>query len=368
MNVELKKKPRNHAFDLLCGICIIRMILLHITNMCGLGDNAVWTEVMHWSFYFMSFFFFKAGYFNKTLEGGSWFFIKKKAKQLLVPYFVWGGIGCLVWFFFVWIILPKNNSMVKDMSISHLWTTSEFWGNAPTWFLLSFFSAYVLMHFMRKCPSLRVKVGAKRIVHIKLHYLTLLFPLVSYWLYKEGNPLWFSLNNVFWGLFLFTLGKIWRLLIARFRRSRIFILSCIMVVAFCVLNYIDRGEYTMSSNTWTGSFPITFIKIVCSICGLSGVLLTLRTPRIPILCYIGQHSMVFFVLHYPVLVLYKMIRASNTHTMKGYWDDWIILIILTFAFCSWLVPYVERVSWLSGRKKPKSIAPKGEEVNDNQKK
>ena len=347
-------KPRNHAFDFLCGICIIRMIMLHITSMCSLNDNAVWVQVMHWTYYFMSFFFFKAGYFNKTVEGDSWTFLKKKTRQLLVPYVVWGTVGCLVWFFFVVFYLPKNNSMVQEMTLSHLWTTSSFWGNAPTWFLLSFFTAYVVMHFMRKCPPLRIPLG-QRVVEFKLHYVTLFFPLVSYWLCLHDNPLWFSLNNVFWGLFLFFLGKAWRTLIARLRPQRMVVLSLLLIVVFCVLNAVDEGEYTMSTNTWTGSFPLTLVKIVCSICGISGLLLSIHMPRIPAINYIGQHSMVFFVLHYPILVFYKMVKATNTHTMKGYWDDWIILILLAFAFCTWMVPYVERIPWLSGRQKKLKI-------------
>lgn len=50
-----------------------------------------------------------------------------------------------------------------------------------------------------------------------------------------------------------------------------------------------------------------------------------------------------------------MVKATNTHTMKGYWDDWIILILLAFAFCTWMVPYVERIPWLSGRQGEKKI-------------
>ena len=343
-------KQRNHAFDFLCGICIIRMILLHITNMCNLGGYDTWTHIMHWTFYFMSFFFFKAGYFNKTVEGSSVDFIKKKAKQLLVPYFVWGSIGCIVWFFFVVFFLPKDNSMVKEMTISHLWTTSSFWGNVPTWFLLSFFTSYVVMHLLRKCPPLTLSMGG-RSIPLKLHYLTLFFPLISYWMYKHDNPMWFSLNNVFWGIFLFFLGKAWRTIIARLHTERTILLSAFMTVAFCILNIVDAGEYTMSTNTWDGSFSITFAKVILSICGVSGLLLSIHMPRVPFINYIGQHSMVFFVLHYPILVLYKMIRVSNAHSMKGHWDDWFILVILTFAFCTWLVPYVERIPWLSGRKK-----------------
>ena len=64
-------KPRNHAFDFLCGICIIRMVSLHIMAFCGHADDDWWREVMQWTYYFMSFFFFKAGYFNKSVLGDS---------------------------------------------------------------------------------------------------------------------------------------------------------------------------------------------------------------------------------------------------------------------------------------------------------
>ena len=33
--VHPRMKTRNHAFDLLCGLCILRMILLHVMGMCG---------------------------------------------------------------------------------------------------------------------------------------------------------------------------------------------------------------------------------------------------------------------------------------------------------------------------------------------
>ena len=64
-------KTRNHAFDILCGICIIRMVTLHIMAFCGQDKQDWWLEIMRWSFFFMSFFFFKAGYFNKGTSAGT---------------------------------------------------------------------------------------------------------------------------------------------------------------------------------------------------------------------------------------------------------------------------------------------------------
>ena len=64
-------KQRNHAFDLLCGICILRMIVLHVAGFCGMRGFLWCEKMMAWTFFFMSFFFFKAGYFNKTVSGNS---------------------------------------------------------------------------------------------------------------------------------------------------------------------------------------------------------------------------------------------------------------------------------------------------------
>ena len=64
---------------------IIRMITLHTITFCGHRMDAWWSEVMAWSFFFMCFFFFKAGYFNKTVSGDTKAYLKDKFKRLMIP-------------------------------------------------------------------------------------------------------------------------------------------------------------------------------------------------------------------------------------------------------------------------------------------
>ena len=94
-------KQRNHTFDFLCGICIIRMICLHTITFCGHKNEEWWTDIMAWSFFFMCFFFFKAGYCNLTVSGNSRAYIHDKAKRLLIPYAVWGTIGFIIFAAFI---------------------------------------------------------------------------------------------------------------------------------------------------------------------------------------------------------------------------------------------------------------------------
>jgi uncharacterized membrane protein YcfT len=115
------------------------------------------------------------------------------------------------------------------------------------------------------------------------------------------------------------------------------------------MNIYHHGEYEMSDNKWDGNMWSIMACTICSLCGISGVLLNIKMPRVPVVNYIGQHSMVFFVAHAPMLIFYKMLRSANVHTLKHHWDDYVLLIVILFGVCMLLVPYVEKVPWLSGR-------------------
>ena len=347
-------KQRNHAFDLLCGICIIRMVMLHITNACGFGNAEWWTPIMQWTYFFMSFFFFKAGYFNKTVSGDTKEYLKDKVKRLLTPYVVWGVIGNIIYFFFVWFIFDPQNTLSKQVKLSHLWESSQFYGNIPCWFLFSFFMAYVVAHLISKVPPLfKVKIGEKT-RNFKIHWFIFLLPLLSHWLWTQENPLWFGFNNIFMGIYLFYLGRVWHFAIEKMGEDITLGVSGILFALFICFNGTWGGKYTMSDNIWEGNPYIVILSITFALCGISGLFLSIRTPRIPVINYIGEHSMVFFVAHYPILMLYKMIRSANVRTLRGHWDDYAILIFVLFGVCFLLVPYVEKVPFLSGRQKVKN--------------
>lgn len=346
-------KQRNHAFDLLCGICIVRMVTLHITNACGFGETDWWTPIMQWSYFFMSFFFFKAGYFNKTVSGNTKAYILDKAKRLLIPYLSWGIIGNIIYFFFVIFILDSKNTLATQVKISHLWESSQFYGNAPCWFLLSFFMAYIAAHLISKVPPLFSISLFGKTRNFKIHWFIFLLPFLSYWLYTLDNPLWFNLDNIFFGIYLFYLGRVWHFAIEKMGTNITLGISGILLACFIYLNGSYSIDYTMSVNTWEGHPYIVLACITSALCGLSGILLSVRVPNIPVINYIGKHSMVFFVAHYPLLILYKMIRSANVKSIRNNWDDYTILLLLLFGVCFLLVPYVEKVPWLSGRWKKK---------------
>lgn len=342
-------KQRNHAFDLLCGICIIRMVLLHITQFCGHAQDGWVEELMAWTYFFMSFFFFKAGYFNKGVAGtDSRSYCIDRTKRLLVPYLTAGWCGLVIFAAFQPFLIHRYHNPVDWSGWAHIWKTSSFYGNLPVWFLFSFYSMYITVHFLERGLSY-----TGRWMPWLLAVVVAPMPLLSYWAYQHGNPVWMSLSNLPMGIFFFYLGRWWHRAMDRMGRRWTLIVSSVMVVGFVVGNVLWHGEYAMASNRFEGDFLPTMLNTVLALCGLAGILLTLRTPYIPGLCYIGEHSMVYFISHYPILFYYKFAHLCYGRSIFGRYDDIWVLVPAIFMLCTWFVPYVERVPWLSGRWKQK---------------
>ena len=127
------------------------------------------------------------------------------------------------------------------------------------------------------------------------------------------------------------------------------IISCLLIAEFIYFNKHCHGQYDMSLNKWVGRPWGAGINATCALVGISGLMLTIVKYRIPIVNYIGEHSMVFFVVHYPIIFIYRFTCIAFGHNIRHHWYDCVILTILILIVCRLLVPYIERVPWLSGR-------------------
>ena len=337
---------RSHAFDLLCGLCILRMVMLHVVCQTALRQTDWWKAIMEWSFFLMSFFFFKAGYFNKGVQGDSKAYCWDKFRRLMIPYFSWAAISACVCLSFMLAFPGKFPGTEQSFHNFSLLVGGFTWGNSPLWFLPCFFASYIIVHFIEKVKH--------------LHLIILFFPLLSYWLFKQGNPLYFMMDNVFCGAFFFYLGKVWHITLDKIGDKKGLIASIILVVAFVCVNIYLHGEYEMKTNTFIGPFWRVMLNTMLALTGLSGILLTTHIRRIPGICYIGEHSMVYYIGHYPLIMCYVYITMLMEHNIKNSVPDMIIMTILVFIICTLLVPFIERVFWLSGKSLPQPLPRRGE--------
>ena len=157
------------------------------------------------------------------------------------------------------------------------------------------------------------------------------------------------MDNVFCGTFFFFLGKVWHIVLDKMGDRKGLAVSVILAVAFVGVNIYLHGEYEMKTNTFIGPFWRVMINTMLALTGLSGILLTTHVRRIPGICYIGEHSMVYYIGHYPLIMCYVYLSILLSHNIKKSVPDMIVMTVLVFAICTLLVPFIERVFWLSGK-------------------
>lgn len=161
-----------------------------------------------------------------------------------------------------------------------------------------------------------------------------------------------SLGNVFMGVYFFYLGKCWHWLLHKVPKPVFLTVSLALFLIFLFGNHYWHGEYDMSLNHWVHRPWGAVVNITCALCGISGILLEILSRRVPLVCFVGEHSMVYFVLHYPILLYYTMVHAVAGRGMAKHWDDCILVTLIILCICTWLVPFIERNRWLSGRTPP----------------
>ena len=344
-------KQRNYAFDLLCGLCIVRMISLHVISSIGYRGEYHFGKVMAWTFFFICFFFFKAGYFNKGINAPLASYALDRAKRLLAPYLTWGIIGNCIYFSLLYAFPHTFARNIHMLRWSHLWTQSHFYGNPPVWFLFSFCMMYMCAWVDSRVATIcavRGRLTSTLCTAVRCSLFVVL-PVASYQLWRHHNPLWLSLSNVPIGLFMFQLGHLWHQVEKRLPQHWFLTVSIALTILFLANNHLHHGEYDMSLNKWVQHPDWCVWNTMCALCGLSGILLSLRSPRTPVLCHIGEHSMVFFVMHYPIIHIYTLgMRLMHITTRHQWHHAWIMLAII-FAICFVSIPLIERVPILSGR-------------------
>jgi fucose 4-O-acetylase-like acetyltransferase len=282
---------------------LIQIIFIHIFQFSGNFNNSLFTVIMHILFFFMPWFYFKSGYLYSSPKNGTKSYIREKAKSLLLPFVIFTLIGFLLSFPFE--LLASNRSVWKIM-LSPVYAMIR-WGhggnsNMPIWFLLSLFFSLTGFVFLDK---------------FRIKWAILFFPLGGYALYyfNFNQILPLGLANLFLGIFYLYTGYIFRTKIENSRYSKLFL--CISAVIYGITQIFYFSDLDMRIDTLlTGNY---FIYVLSGLCGL--VLIYYVSKKINYVKpvnYIGENAMVYFVVHWPVLMLVKNIMESLSLKTSGY--------------------------------------------------
>lgn len=294
---------------------IVHMIYFHlrgyfqISNQIGKLEDFI-------LFFFMPWFFFKAGFFWKenTIEN----VIRQGYKRLIKPFIIFSIIGHLLYCVQLYIekdyywghyILSPFKALLRYGCVI---------GNEPLWFLLSLFIIRILYTLIKNYKiSFFLVIILCLLIGSTCNYLDITEPRY--------------LGNVATGLLFYSVGNLWQGYRDIFNKTIYFVLLllCTIFLYFIYPSAID----SFYNKTIYGNY---FIWIIHSIlCIISINYLFSKLPPIKFFQNIGKNSMPYYIVHRVIIFtiqdIFLLIGLSTTGLTPFIWSTIMCFILLPIS-------------------------------------
>lgn len=321
---------RDSALDVARGMALFLVVLSHACIV-----SYYLTE-----FYIVAFFLL-SGYLSKE-RNSYWSSIKKKSKRVLLPYFV----NSLI----LLIIYAVLNSFSSDYIITSLlgvlYSRNSIYiggesimvsGNAPLWYLTSFFSTSILFHAVIGYYSRSFRKG-----------LCLLAVLISVSIALSSIPILLP-----WSIDMVPFFTVVMLIGYSLKNKNISLNFNWLATATLLLCYIavcyDNGPVNLSIRRFWGGQINTLIAGICG--SLFCISLCYKKLLLPVRLFfekIGTNSIVVLSYHILFFGLYRriisLILSSNeVSIVDSFWCNMLIVIIsiITCIIIGRIVEYIK---------------------------
>lgn len=287
----MDSKIRLRGLDSLAGLLIVYMIVFHCLQNAGLHDSFLYVWTRRFLYFFMAWFYFKAGMFHKIKAEKE--ILKNSVRRFIRPYVAFTLLAHL--------FCCLNYAAKGDFNIIH-YTLSPFkqivlfeaisW-NLPLWFLISLFVVKNIFNIWSLLfnPEILLVFG-------------IIASLTSN--NSQINPIF--IQNIALGLFFYACGYC----LGKIKLNRLFYAIFYIVYVWAILHpsYVDFRANIIDAKT--SYFQWIVVTIV-------GILLYnwlfLTTPPIlqkNIFSMIGRESMFFYCVHWIIIMIVKnCIEFSN---------------------------------------------------------
>ncbi|MBC2147496.1 acyltransferase family protein [Listeria booriae] len=270
----------------------------------------------------MPLFFFLSGYLYKTRAISFLAFLKKKSKQLLIPFFLFQIITFVVVGALTFVASKQLLASPITMLQQFFFLKGDLGFNSPLWFLVVLFSVEVVFFvMMRYFPKWQWLVA-------------LLFLILAVFLStKSGIRLTWGLQIVPLSWLFYYAGfqcHSWYFLTWKLLQKKYIILLMALSYVLAVF-YLNRGQIVGFRSNNLGNF---FVFAVAAILGiLVFCLLCKRIGKSKLWGLFGRHSLVIMGTHYFFLMLYANGWKILTHqSLNTAYPTWITLLLTCFAF------------------------------------
>lgn len=286
---------RNFIYDEIAGLLILYMILYHIMQWAGMQDT-IGMEIMSYLNFFMPWFFFKGGMFFKTKTEKDVF--QGSFKRLISPYILWSLIGAVI-YGIVSCFIEHTHTVTGYVKvvIYEFATEGSTSGNLPLWYLLSLF---IIRNLANKVCKLKVPI-----------YIPIVFSFLIVALFHFADihlPLYFYYTLS--GFFFYGIGIIMKdVSLNRY-------VQITAIFTFVLLSLFCKPIVDIRTNALTEGFyllwPVWSITGVLTINALFECLHLHKKSPISVLEYVGNNSMIFYVVHWPIItILFTIYRYHS---------------------------------------------------------
>lgn len=263
-------------------------------------------------FYFMPWFFFKAGQFFRVKPLKQ--VVSDSYKRLIVPFIIFSILGHLLYCLSLYLQNDYNFIHYTFSFVKAIIFGGCSQGNQPLWFLLSLFFVRVCFSFLvnRKIPIYLIAIAT-------LLFSCLMHELLSVRIQLAGTDIGIPkyVFTTISGMFFYSVGY---LLKEKQYLGGVFLVSILIFVTISIFDFsvvgfkndtLERGHYFVNKvDSVAGIIIINNIfKYLCKI------------YKFPILNYIGKNSMYFLILHFPIMTLSLILYSGRE------WDSFILQIL-----------------------------------------
>lgn len=279
---------RLEFIDLAKGICIICVMVIHLTDKSILSTPYIMS-------FRIPFYFFICGLFFSSKYTFKQFFFKK-INVLIIPFLFFTGI------FIIHDILSNFYNKSEIYKLIQTAISPYHCINGPLWFLICLFSAYLLYYFINSLEKNELKTS------IYILCISIIgFYMSRIQLFDRHIILPFFLSSSMTSLIFIYLGSLFRRKLHILEKSKndyLFLLIS-LIIFLTIQFFLGYNQIDMSWNRYSQCYTITVLG------GISGSLTIIYLckfiNKIPIISYIGRYSLIALGTHIILLPYIRML-------------------------------------------------------------
>ena len=323
---------RIQHYDTIAGLMLLFMMHHHICGTCGLEDSIIHMLPYKILYFYMAYFFFKAGIFYHPERTVKEVFVNS-VRRLLVPYLLFTAIG------YVWFGAQSLGLSVRDWNywwwpIRQIFAIGRVEGNGPLWFLLSLFLVRVIFQATQN----------KRWAQISLVAVCILIAVLGN--YFSLRPR--TISNVALGIVFYGSGVLLRDI--QYSKWVGGASVCIWIVSYIFMSLFGWHLVDFSFNTTVIGNHIVWLVNCVFACVAVNFIFWKIPPISRILSWLGRNSMTFLCVH--ALIIKGMFTYWHSNTcfsayqcLVFYWGSIIVICTaMTYVFKN------KYLSWIIGEK------------------